>query len=192
MPSAQYTSIFDQVITWTNKPSLVAETNIAIRNAIRTAHKSGKFWRDLVTVSITGVPIAEVQQIDLSAYPDFRQLATLESPIARMEPVDVLDLYDLDGYKKQNVCWGLGTTLNVRAATPSDTFTLEYFKYPVVNPIEDVATWICDQHEDLIVLWAAATVLTTLGEQEIKARVERLAAMALQDLQSDAIEIWGR
>lgn len=194
MPSAQYTSIFAGVLNWTNKPHLVAETNLAIRNAIRFAHKSGKFWRDLVTVPITGIAIAEVQQIDLSAYSDFRQLATLQSPLSipPMRAVDVLDLYDLDGYLKTDVCWGLGNTLNVRAATPSDSYTLTYFRQPVVAPIEDVATWICTNHEDLIILWAAATVLALVGEQEIKTRVEGLARLALQDLQSDELELVGR
>lgn len=194
MPSAQYTSIYAQVIEWTNKPAMTVETKSAIRSAVRHAHKAGKFWRDLVTVPVGPVAIEQIQQIDLTAYPRFRQLATLKSPQMDkpLTVVDVLSLVDQDGYAVTNICYGLGTSLAVRAETPSDTYTLTYYAHPDTSDIENVDDWLCELHEDVIVLWAASSVLAMTGEQEIKTRVELLLRVALGDLLSDEIELIGR
>lgn len=194
MPSAQYTSIRDQVYTLTNKPTLTTETDIAIRQAVRAAHRVGKFWRDLVTVPLTSVAVATVQTIDLSLYPDFRQMASFVSPYkdAPFTPVDALSLVDPYGYLKQDVYYAIGTTLNVRAAAPSDTYTMTYWSMPVIPDITLLSDWVADKFEDYIVLHAAASVFAIIGEAEIKQRIESLAAVAKADLLADNVELIGR
>jgi len=189
----QYEDIFAQVVAFTNKPKLVGETNIAIQQAVRKAHKSGKYWRDLVTVPLT-CSVAELQTADLSVFPDFRQLALLQSPL-QDKPLSVetiFDQVDSDGIFKRDIAFAIGTTLNIRALTPSDTYTMTYWKLPIIGAIANLDTWIYTNHVDAIVCDAAATVLSMIGEQEIKTRVERLAAIAMTDLQSDNLELLGR
>lgn len=189
----QYEDIFAQVVGFTNKPKLVSETNIAIQQAVRKCHKAGKFWRDLVSVPVTA-DVAELQTVDLSMWPDFRQIAVLQSPLQDkpLDPIGILDQNDYDGFFKKDVCFAIGTQLNIRAATPSGTYTMVYWKLPIIGDITTLSTWIYANHMDAIVCDAAATVLAMIGEQEVKTRVERLAAIAMQDLVSDNLEIIGR
>lgn len=187
-----YTDIRDGVFTWTNRSDLVAETDSAIRQAIRTAHRQGSFWRDLVTLNLTAQPVTAIQSIDLSvSAPNFRQLQAAGPTGSDLQysVVDISDLFDQDRYPRSDICYGLGTTLIIRAAAPSAEITLTYWKNPVVTPLADTTSWIAELHQDLIILWAAATVLTFIGEQEIKQRVEALAKLAMQDLIEDSLSI---
>lgn len=192
-----WTDLVDEVKTITNRSDLDGETNIAVRNAIRTAHKSGKYWRDLVQVN---VPLAvdssnPLQSIDLSAVaPRFRQMATLKyrDYDIFLKDVTIDDLLDTDDYPRVNIYYGLGATVKIRAETQQDNYTMTYYQYPVVFPQDNLSSWIVDEHRDLIVLWAASTVLATVGEQEIKGRIDQLAAVCYADLQQDNLEIRGR
>jgi hypothetical protein len=189
-----YTDIFDGVVAWTNRPSLVAETNLAIRQAVRTAHRAGTFPKDLCTLPLT-VSTDQVQQIDLSSVaPDLRAIARVFPTDLDYEykEVQVLDLFDNDGYARTDVFWLIGTNLMVRAAAPYSALSISYYRHPVLAPIENLSSWIAIEHQDLIILWAAATVLTFIGEQEIKTRVEQLAGGALRDLVSDSLFITAR
>jgi hypothetical protein len=194
MTTAQYTSIRDQVYSLTNKSNLVTETDIAIRQAVRMAHRLGKFWRDLVTVPLSGLTVQALQTLDLSVYADFRQLAILQSPMLDkpLDPVTILDLTDPDGYFRPDVCYAIGTTLNIRARTPSDSYTLTYWKLPIVGDVTLLNDWIAAQHEDYVVLQASANIFAMIGEQEIKTRIESLAAQAKTDILSDNAEFVGR
>lgn len=190
-----WTEIYDEVIVWTGRPDRAAETNLAIRNAIRTAHKSGKYWRDLVEVTLTPTTDGDKQFVLLSdVAPRFRQVASLKYPDSEVHLDSVLidDIIDADGYTRTNVYWGMGNKLVIRALEVQDTYKLTYYQYPIVSPTDDMDSWIADEHKDLIVLWAASTVLTLMGESEIKSRVDQLAAIAFADLQQDNLEIEGR
>jgi len=184
-----YTDIRDGVFLWTNRPTLVNETDAAIKQAVRAAHKSGSFYRDLQIVAATGLPLDRIQTIDLStATPRYRQLAYVK-PTAVLDQyyseVSILDLLDQEGYAKENVFWGVGTNLMVRAYAPVDSITLCYYTYPDLTTISTLNDWIAAEHTDLIILWAAASILAMIGEQEIKTRVEALAGNARQDLIED-------
>ncbi len=184
-----YTDIYDAVIAWTNKPKMVTETNIAIKQALRTAHKAGGFYRDLVEVSLTGQATDALQTIDLSlAAPNYRQLAYVKPTGVELQydPIEITDLFDADRRYRHDVYYGIGTNLMIRAASPSSDLTICYYRYPTVNPIESIDSWIADLHQDLVVLWSSATVLALVGEQEIKSRVDQLAKLAYNDLIEDS------
>lgn len=189
-PVSLYTDIRDGVFLWTNRPNLVNETDAAIRQALRTAHRSGSFYRDLQTVAITGLPQDRIQVIDLAtATPNFRNLAYVKPTDvldAYYEEATVRDLLDQDGYAKENVFWGVGNNLNIRAVVPVSDITICYYTYPLVTPIANINSWIAADHQDLVILWAAASIMAMLGEQEVKTRIEALAQNALRDLTEDA------
>lgn len=190
-----YSDIYDGVVTWTNKPKMVAETNLAIRQALRAAHKAGGFYRDLMEVSLTNIATDQLQTIDLSvAAPGYRQIAYVKPTGQELqyEAIEITDLFDADKYYRSNVYYGIGNNLMVRAAVPTSEITLCYYSYPTVSPIENINSWIADLHQDLIVLWAATTVLSLIGEQEIKSRVDVLAKMAYADLIEDSTSIQRR
>ena len=189
-----YTDVRDGVFGYTNRDDLTAETDTAIRQAVRTAHRAGSFWRDLVSLSLTGQDTTEaIQTIDLSAVaPKFKQLAYIgptDSEL-RYDPVDIKDLLDPE-YKvyRTNVCYGLGSNLIIRPAAAVADLTLVYWSFPTVSPIADLDSWIAEKFPDLVICWAAATVLSMIGEQEVKARVEALAKIEYQTLIADNLLI---
>lgn len=193
---ALYDEILADVLGWTNKPAMVNETDMAIRQAVRTAHKSAKFWRDLVVQPVAGLSVTDqIQQVDLvSSCPRFRQLAYVKptGEDRTYKAVEVLDLFDPDGYARTDVCYGIGNMLMIRPAAAVTDIEICYYAYPVVSPLSALSSWIAENHTDLIVLWAAATVLSLVGEQEIKTRVEGLAKLAYDDLIQDGLELQGR
>jgi hypothetical protein len=187
--------LLDEIYTLTNRPDLVSETNLALRQAVRSAHKSGKYWRDLVEVDVV-ISVDQIQTIDLTLFaPRFRGLAYLrptEYPDLRLDETEITGLLDGDNYAKVNVYWGFGSQLKIRAANPTASYTLAYYQYPVVTPVLAFNSWIAEDHDDLLILWAAMTVLGMIGESEIRGRLEQLATVALANLQQDNVEITAR
>jgi hypothetical protein len=180
-----YTDIRDAVFVLTSRPRLTAETDVAIAQAVRKAHRANTFYRDLVTLPVTGVTAETLQTIDLSAVaPDLRAIATVEATGADLPytPADVTELFDPDGYRRNDVYYLVGSELKIRAAAPAENITITYYRKPTTSPIANLDSWIAERHPDVITLWAAATVLALVGEQEIKTRIEGLARLAYDDL----------
>lgn len=187
-----YQDIFDAVVTWTSRPTLTNETNLAIIQAVRKAHRVGMFPRDLTVTTLTGVTTSSegLQVIDLATNaPNYRQLAYVK-PTGQQQkynPVGITDLFDADKYYRTDVYYIVGTNLVIRPSSASDTIDLCFYKLPTTSPIAALDSWIAVLHQDLIVLWAAATVLALVGEQEIKSRVELLLKPALADLLAESL-----
>lgn len=183
-----YTDTIANVVAWTNRADLTAEMDLAVMQAVRAAHRAGNFFRDLVTLPLVGQPTDQIQQIDLSAVlTNSRKLATIGPTGTDLQysEAHVLDLFDQDKYPRLNVYWVIGNTLNIRAASPSAELTITYYKHPTVSPIASLDSWIAQIYPDYIAAAAASTVLAVIGEQEIKTRVEKLAAMGLEGLIAD-------
>lgn len=189
-----YTDIRDAVITWTNRPDLAAETDAAIKNAVRAAHRVNTFYKDLKEVPVTDLPTDQLQQIDMSAVAaDCRKVFAVRPTGTDLyytgcSSDDILDDY---GLPKVDVYYGLGNYLVVRASAPVSEITITYYKKPTIEPISSLDSWIATEFPDLIIYWAAASVLALIGEQEIKQRVEALARLEAQNLQSDSLSIQG-
>lgn len=192
-----WSDIRADVVELTKRPDLIADTDIAIRLAIRNAHKSGRFWRDLQSSTIGPLSTAtEVQSANIVDFTTrFRQAALVQSgtrPDVHLEVVTIEGLLDWEGYPKKNICWAAGTALNIRALNPEATYKFTYYQYPVISPQDSMNSWIADQHQELISLWAAMTVLNAVNEQEIVGRLEKLALEAYSQLKKDSIEFEGR
>lgn len=194
---ALWSDLQAKVYTLTDRPDLVNETLAALRLAVRTAHKSGKYWRDLNTydtavLSTTTSPQSFAVAGTVSR---FRQIATIRdknNPSVYFTEVRIDDIVDEDGYYRTDVYWAMGTMVYIRASNPSTQYTMEYYQIPVTTDASIVSSWIADEYEDAVVYLAAATVCGMVGEQEIKRTMEQLAALAIKDLQEDNIEITGR
>ena len=186
-----YTDIVADIVRWTNRPDLTVEMDIAIRQALRAAHKAGTFYRDLVNLPLTGLATDQpTQSIDLSAVaPTYRALALIKPTNyeLRYEETHILNLFDPDKYYKTDVFYIVGNTLTLRPAVAVPDVTLIYYRNPTLFPIASIDSWIATQHTDLVVCWAAASVLAMMNEQEIKTRVEAIAAISLKQLIAEAL-----
>lgn len=186
-----YTDIVADIVKWTNRPDLTTEMDVAIRQALRAAHKAGTFYRDLVSLDIPGLDTSQpTQTIDLSiSAPLYRQVAVVKPTGYEVEykETHILNLFDQDKYYQTNVFYIVGNTLTIRPESPTSSITLIYYRNPTLSPIASIDSWIATQHQDLIVCWAAASVLAMMNEQEIKTRVEAIAAISLKQLISDSL-----
>lgn len=193
---ATWAEMVAEIYERTKRPDLVSETAQHLKLATRTAHKSGKYWRDLQTAFITALPLDQVQEITLStAAPRLRAVASLFStanPKLEYDPITANDLLDEDAYLRTNVYWGFGAVIRVRAAAPEAALTLSYYQYPVVTPEASYSSWVAEEHSDLLVNLASSSLLASVGEQEIARRIDALIVLQLADLQQDNIEIVGR
>lgn len=189
-----WSSIQTEVYTLTNRPDLAAETLAAVRSAVRTAHTSAKYWKDLVAAPLVGIATSTpVQSIPLSALTRPRAIASIQvtGQDIYLDPVTIDDLVDADGFVRTNKYWGLGAELKLRAENPVSAYTVCYYQWPFTDA-SNVTSWIVDDYRDLILFWAASTVLGMVGETEIRGRMDSLAAIAFADLQQDNIEVAGR
>lgn len=189
-----WTDLVAEIISLTNRPDLTAETDLALRQAVRAAHKSGKYWRDLALVSVTGLSEDTLQDIPLSNFPQFRQAIYVKSGTGDKfyKAIAIDDLLDDYNVFKLNVYYGFGTSIKLRSSAPETSYDVAYYKYPIVSPTSSFDSWIADQHRDLLVALAASNVCGMVGEQEIKSRLDVLVNIGMQDLISDNIEIEGR
>lgn len=191
-----YTDIRDGVFVFTKRPTLTAETDLAIRQALRKAHRAGSFPRDLVTVANIPVDTTQtVQSIALSSYcPRMRQLYVVKPTGLDVyyKDDDVRSLLDLDGYPKTDIYWQIGDTLSIRPANSSPTVDIIYYSYPDYSDLTTLSDWIAMHHQDLIVLWATMAVCAIINETEVSERVSKLVEEAYEDLMEEAVEIIGR
>jgi hypothetical protein len=178
---------------------MIAETDAALRTAIRTVHKSGKFWKDLVIVNAGGLSVAsQLQTISLSTvHPRIRQLAYVKKVDTEeyLDPVTIEDQLDHNRMQRQNIFYGVGSNLMIRAASPATDYEIAAYTYPdlaFAGNGTSSTDWIYDEYQELVVLWAAGTVLSLIGEQEIKSRVDQLAQVMFVDLVQDNLEVVGR
>jgi hypothetical protein len=187
-----------EVYTWTNRPTQIAETTLALKSAIRTVHKSGKFWRDLTKQNTGTLTLAALQPVSLTALsPRFRQMAYVKSTVQDLylDPVTIDDQLDHNRLQRQNIYYGMGAEIMVRAANPEEAYECAFYTYPDMAFVTNGTSstdWIYNDFQDLVVLWAASTILATIGEQEIKSRVDQLAAIMFADLIQDNLEVVGR
>lgn len=191
-----WAEVVTEVGIWTSRPDMVTETNLAIRQAIRRLHRSARFWRDLVVASVTPTDVVigtGNQQIDLSDLANYRQAAYLRYPLqdAFLKPVDIADLLDQDNYLQDGVYWGMGNNLQIRTTTPQTTYVLAYLTHPNVVG-NDSDSWLFLNYQDAVTLVAAAIILKLIGEDEIRTKVEALAAEEIRNIVQDNLEVESR
>lgn len=191
-----WTDLLAEINAITTRGELVIETGVALRKAIRSAHSSARFFRDMTEVTISGLTVTQVQEINLDINaPRFRQVVYLRSA-ERLDkyytPIAIDELIDSEGYGRTDAYWGIGTMLRVRANAPEAAYVLGYTQYPVVFPTEVFNSWIANEFRDLLVLKAAANVLGMVGEQEIRGRCEAMAAELQREMIATNLEIVAR
>ena len=191
---ATWAELVAEVYSWTARPDMVVETELALRQAIRTAHRLGKFSKDLTTVTVAP-PLQTIQTVDIeTSLPRFKQLSYVKSGSLDFyyDEATAQELLDYEGYVKQNVYWNIGTVLNIRAAAAEDSYEIAYYLQPITAPPTAVVDWLLTDYSDVVMLLAVGTVLGLIGEQEIKSRADTMLALAASGLIADNTELTGR
>lgn len=172
-----YDSMLADVISLTNRPDLEAETAIALRSATTNAHLTDAYFRDCAVTQVQLPNGANQWGIDIpTMFPNFRgcgqvrpadinQNLIILPPEQRIEVVELGDVYDDYGSLRTRIAYCSGSTLVVRSPVTSYGLAVEWFQAPNTRR-EWYNSWIAQMAPAVIVLWAAAMVFSTNGNEE--------------------------
>lgn len=177
------TSIINDVYTLTNRPDLVGETLLAVRNSTLKAHRTDFYPKDFVETGIT-FDYAQSQQVleYKTLVPRWRALkyirkfygdTTQGCPgefLTVITPEEVLDSYSVN---REDVCYLAGMDLKIRTREKLTHFLLGCYINPDVTP-ENYCSWIADEQPAAILYDAAATIFKTIGFDEQNAAYQNL------------------
>ena len=175
MATALYDSIYNDVVSLTNRPDLSAETAVAVRTATISVHNSAAYPRDIETKPVELSNAVYIAALDAQVlFPRLRgisQIVGLDVDFNPLETlvIDVVELRDVRDPEyntwKTNIAYIAGTAINIRVNTPVYGFIIDYFKTPQVAAAL-YSSWIAMLAPDAIVYLAASIVLSTNGNEE--------------------------
>jgi hypothetical protein len=171
--STSFAQLVSDVMTLTNRPDLVNETNIAIRAATLKAHQSDDYIKDLQEYSVTFSAVDFYQSLDYkSIIPLWRKPRyirkynnTTGAPdklLIYIEPEKVIDSY---GYNRLDVFYVAGANIQIRSSTELQYILLGAYINPNIT-INGYSSWIADDHPFCIIYEAVAIIFKTIGYDE--------------------------
>ena len=168
---ASFSSLLTDVYTITNRPDLVAETKLAVRQATLKMHHSDHYPKDIFETGISWNPVAFTQSLQYkNLVPRWRGFKYLRKysdgvPGAFFElltPEASLDRYAIN---KDNICYLAGDMLEIRSSTEDTYMLLGCYLHPDVTET-GYTSWIADEHPFAIVSDAAASIFKMIGFDE--------------------------
>lgn len=180
---ANLTDMLNEVYTLTNRPELVAETTLAVKQATLKAHMTDFYSKDIHEVRITTDTTDYIHGIDIfSIISNFRSLKYLRKYdlantavgafLEILEPEEILDPYGRD---KTDVAYIAGRVIEIKSSTEIDNLILGCYVLPVITT-SGYASWIADLYPYAIIMEAARTVFKTIGYDEQARSYEQLVA----------------
>ncbi len=192
-----WTELQQEVYTLTNRPDLVAETLLAVRQSTLALHQSDFFWRDLQETGISFPTSAYTQELEYrSIIPLFRALkylrkANADSTVGAfftvVSPESVLDSYGVD---RTDVCYAAGASIEMKSSTQFQYAVLGYYANPNITP-GAYNSWIALDHPYAIVFEAAEKVFKMVGKSEEFAAYKLLRDEEKQRLMMTNIQVSG-
>lgn len=185
--STSLASLVADVYSLTNRPDLVGETALAVRNATLKAHNSDFYYKDIVETGIQFDFSLAQQAIEYKTLiPRWRALKYLRKYIPAttgiggcagdflevVTPDQLLDNYNIN---KNNVCYVAGSELQIRASEAQQYYLLGAYIHPDVTP-DNYSSWIADEQSAAIVYAAAAIIFKTIGYDEQASAYQSLVA----------------
>lgn len=155
---ANFRQLVDQVVVVTNRPDLLAEIELSIKQSILFYHHLDFFWRDKM-VGIINVTTGQNarHEIPLTRFPRMRAPTEIAPYFARRECCGK----PLKRMTRLGECeceWWMLTpnSLIIRSATPTHQFQFTYWQNPVLAPEAEFHSWVADLYEDAVVDAACA------------------------------------
>lgn len=187
-----FTELCTEVYALTNRPDLVSETELAVRQATLKMHTSDFYPRDVKTALLAFETENYLQDFDITCVDRFRANKMLRfwdpagtDPITglatglagkKLTRTEMDSMVDSFGVDKYDVYYLAGTQINVRAKAAFQYLLWAYYEYPQILPATQFNSWIADNHPYAIVFDAAALVFKTIGFDEQVSKYEKLNA----------------
>lgn len=184
------------VYTLTNRPDLVGETVLAVKNATLKAHKQDYFYKDIAETGIKFDYSQAQQTLDYkSLIPRWRSLKYLRKynnniPGAFLELLTPDSLLDSYSQHRENVCYVAGIEIKIRCTEQQQYFLLGCYVFPDITT-ENFNSWIADESPSTIVYEAAAVVFKTIGYDEQASQYRELVKEEYALLKQSNIEANG-
>jgi hypothetical protein len=202
----QYENIFNSVVSETNRPDLVSETNLAISNGVIHFHNLDNWPLDAVELNPVYSYNEDSQTIVIDKcdqLPRYKKLATDSNDCAgTVTGVYINELCCPIVERTTNFAYrrcqygfyedALFITIkNNFIMSSSDTLTIAYYQHPLVDPIENLESWIASMYPQYIWTYAARQVQRAIGNnqqalslgEEIVSFEDNLLKMHLPDQQ---------
>jgi hypothetical protein len=172
-------ALFDTIVTdvysITNRPDLVAETELAVRQATIQMHSFDLYAKDMKEGQINLVKPLSRFQLDLvTLLPRFRALSYLRviDPLTLTtgkffeiltDPGAILDEYAVE---RVQICYIAGASLNVKAEADLQGLLYGYIALPPVFPKNFYTSWIASEWSEFLIPAAAAKIFRSVGRLE--------------------------
>lgn len=172
------------------RPDKAAEVNRRIQNVTLNYHRLDLFARDLQEVvhifMVVGTPTAaNIQQIDRKEYPLLRRIRyirgwnpvqwnsnSITNAVGSFEGNDFeqatpgVGTMDGYGYDRDKIWYLAGNQINMRSVVAFDRVALGYYADPLVNPVEQLDSWIANEYSSMVALKVASQLYISLGKVE--------------------------
>jgi len=177
-----FSDTVDEVYSLTNRPDLVAETALAVRQATLSAHRSDYYLKDLVEILLP-LSSASIFQLDIPSYfPQWRNFKYIRPYntvgasaasffLSSLAPDAIFDEYLIE---KSNVYYVAGTNLNIKLEAAYDAFIVGYYANPILSPEASYNSWIATDHSAIITIEATIKVFGMIGYEDAAARLRKL------------------
>lgn len=193
-----FTELATDVYALTNRPDLVKETELAIRNATIKLHKTDFYFKDLFETGIQFTEADYLQSLNYKALiPTWRSLKYIrkydpQSMTAGVVLENITTEQALDSYyqTRTDTVYGAGQVLQIRSSTKEAYYLLGCYRFPIVT-VEGYSSWIADEQPAAIINEAARVIFKTIGYDEQSATYEKLVSEELVLLKADNILING-
>lgn len=168
---ASLSSLMTDVYTLTNRPDLVAETELAVKKATLKLHQVDFFKKDLFETGITWSPVDYIQSLEYKViHPRWRKLDYLRKYtdgqpgdfFIQLTPQESLDRYNV---QKENICYLAGDMIEIRSNTEDTYMLLGAYLHPDITTA-GFSSWIADEHPYAIIYDAAASIFKAIGQDE--------------------------
>lgn len=195
--SATIASLTIDLYTITQRPDLVAMTQLHLKNALLKAHSADFYLKDLFETNFQFGTAASQYQLDYKALiPRWRtaKYITTVDPIAltvlrKLTPIPIEKWIDGYGYQRDYIYYLAGTQLQIRCTDQPKVFGLGVYLYPDTTLASP--SWIADEFPFAILYEAARTLFKSIGYDEQSASMEKLVAEARAEITMTAITTQG-
>ena len=165
-----YQQLYKEVIAKTNRPELVAETQLAITQATLRMHSLAWFAKDLAVAQIR-FPTAAAGGMNTVAISRNLMRCRKVYAIEGAEELDTSEIFKRETAALHNVWYVLGDSLVIKST--NQVQTVSWVTTPIVTPVTDYSSWIAVQHPYAIVDEAARIVAELTGRAELAASLAR-------------------
>ena len=188
------------VITITNHPELLAETQLAVRSATLQLHRRDYFYKDLMETALVFSTTDYLQTVDYrSVFPQYRSLKYLRkfdgTPtgvgafLDIIQPEQVLDSY---GLALVNVAYVAGTVIQIKSDSLMTYALIGVYLNPVVATSATYNSWVANEAPYAIIYTAAASILNMfLGDSTRGGQAAQLAALEIAEFTNSNILAYG-